>query len=341
MALGAVLAQNASAAVPAELLSGLIKSAALLASGKTAAMVMPAQVVALSDGIVKDMLLAKLKIVAGVILAIALACYGVGQLARVALAGRHAEDDPLGPEQAEAVSDEFTVRGIVRVEGTGAPVAGAVIGIHRGGVPSGTMAGVNTDFGKDYPGTRTIAKTGAGGNFTLNSGPGSFKWGWLIPPPGYWASNENFPEKVFDLTGVIPVVPKEFVVRSGVVWNFRLSQPVGSFSWMAQQGGKLFFANPVDENGLIRLTLPTEAGEVSMYLTGEKFATSPVANIRWESGFRTEAVKGPEGLIDVVGKKAKIGGQLSPSIEGNKLVLRIIVAGLVGNPLQGKNGLKK
>ena len=91
--LGVVMAQNAaSASVPMGLVTGMSKGAALVASGKAAGAVVPAQVVALSEGVLKAMLLAKLKIVAGVMLLTALTGFGIAQLARGALATLQGDD---------------------------------------------------------------------------------------------------------------------------------------------------------------------------------------------------------------------------------------------------------
>jgi formylglycine-generating enzyme required for sulfatase activity len=69
-ALAAVLAQNASAAgVPDAVVSSTINVASLLATGRaTAAGTVPANVAALTDGVLKSMLLTKLKAVAAVVL---------------------------------------------------------------------------------------------------------------------------------------------------------------------------------------------------------------------------------------------------------------------------------
>jgi RNA polymerase sigma factor (sigma-70 family) len=77
-ALAAVLSQNAAAAaVPAGALSSTINAASLLAAGHAAAAgALSAQVVALADGVVRTMLVTKLKIVTAVVLVLSAAGLG-------------------------------------------------------------------------------------------------------------------------------------------------------------------------------------------------------------------------------------------------------------------------
>jgi RNA polymerase sigma factor (sigma-70 family) len=69
-ALAALLAENASAGVPPAVLSAAIKSATLLAVGKAAAGGLSAGAVALSEGVLKTMLVTKLKIVTAMLLVV-------------------------------------------------------------------------------------------------------------------------------------------------------------------------------------------------------------------------------------------------------------------------------
>jgi hypothetical protein len=68
--------------VPIPLMVATVKAAALFAAGQTvAAGIIPAQVTALTEGVLKAMFLTKLKIVAVVLLLIAVAGLGLGGLA--------------------------------------------------------------------------------------------------------------------------------------------------------------------------------------------------------------------------------------------------------------------
>jgi RNA polymerase sigma factor (sigma-70 family) len=100
-ALAATLAGNlAPASVPAALAASTIKAAALVAAGQAAAGgVVPAQVVALTEGVLKAMLLSKLKSAGAVLVVLGLVTLACGMLAG-ARAGE--ERDPAGPPPAAA-----------------------------------------------------------------------------------------------------------------------------------------------------------------------------------------------------------------------------------------------
>jgi RNA polymerase sigma factor (sigma-70 family) len=85
-ALAAVLAREAApAGVPPSVVSPTIEAATRLAAGQAAAEVVPAKVAALTDGVLKAMMLSKLKVALGVAL-VAVACVGAGLLTHRALA---------------------------------------------------------------------------------------------------------------------------------------------------------------------------------------------------------------------------------------------------------------
>src|SRR5262249_39649191 len=87
-ALGAVLAaKTASACLPAPLASSPLHAAGVLAAGRAATGVVSSEVAALMQGVLKAMLLNRLKIVPVVLLVAALACCAVGLAARTATGG--------------------------------------------------------------------------------------------------------------------------------------------------------------------------------------------------------------------------------------------------------------
>src|SRR6266851_204758 len=78
-AVAVVLSQNAaSACVPAPLVSSTVQAAALVAAGHAAAGVVSAPVAALTEGVMKAMLMTKLKIATAVVLAVGLLGVGFG-----------------------------------------------------------------------------------------------------------------------------------------------------------------------------------------------------------------------------------------------------------------------
>jgi RNA polymerase sigma factor (sigma-70 family) len=85
--LATVLSQTAApACVPAGVVFKTINGATLLAAGQAINSVIPARVALLTEGVMKAMLLAKLKIAAVTVLLTSLACVGVGAVTRVTLA---------------------------------------------------------------------------------------------------------------------------------------------------------------------------------------------------------------------------------------------------------------
>src|SRR5262245_4303417 len=90
-ALAAILSEGAvSACVPKSLLLPTVKAAAAIAAGQVAAGVVSAHVAAISEGVLKTMLLTKLTVATAVLLVVSLLGAGMGLLAHQALAGAHA-----------------------------------------------------------------------------------------------------------------------------------------------------------------------------------------------------------------------------------------------------------
>ncbi|MCI0380543.1 MAG: sigma-70 family RNA polymerase sigma factor [Gemmataceae bacterium] len=106
--LAVVLAQNAAlASTPNLVVSSTIKAASLFATGQAAAMrVISANVAALTEGVVKTMLLTKLKITIAMFLLTALACWGVSTLTHTSAAQIASPEvaikAEIGPQSAQA-----------------------------------------------------------------------------------------------------------------------------------------------------------------------------------------------------------------------------------------------
>jgi uncharacterized protein (TIGR03067 family) len=112
-----VLAENAGAAsVPSPLIAGTVQSACLLATGQAvAASAVPTQVAALMDGVLKTMLLTRLKIATTLVL-VAVACSGIGVLSHSALGQtKTAEVTPGRPSLATPRKDIESLQGVWRV----------------------------------------------------------------------------------------------------------------------------------------------------------------------------------------------------------------------------------
>jgi RNA polymerase sigma factor (sigma-70 family) len=100
----AVMSQKmASAHAPPMVVSSTIKAVSLFANGKVAAGMISANVLALTEGMLKTMLLSKLKITAVLVLVTCIASYGVGVIGRAALAegqNGQTQGQAVGPKSA-------------------------------------------------------------------------------------------------------------------------------------------------------------------------------------------------------------------------------------------------
>jgi RNA polymerase sigma factor (sigma-70 family) len=84
-----LLSQNVSAAaVPAQVLSATMEAASLFAAGQAAAGALPVKVAALTEGVLKTMLMSKLKNAAVAVLVAVLACSGFGLVGYTVTAGQ-------------------------------------------------------------------------------------------------------------------------------------------------------------------------------------------------------------------------------------------------------------
>jgi RNA polymerase sigma factor (sigma-70 family) len=111
-ALAAVLSQKAaSASVPSSVVSSTIKAASLLAAGQAAAGLISAKVAALTEGVLKGMLLYKLKTVAIALLVVAAVASAGGLLYRTQAAG--ASEQQIEPAAARGDDSAQDVRAII------------------------------------------------------------------------------------------------------------------------------------------------------------------------------------------------------------------------------------
>ncbi len=100
-----MLTQNAApAAVSATLAMGTVQAAVLTAAGQAATGAIPATVAALTEGVLRAMLLSKLKVVVAVMLAVTVAAVGTVVCAQRALTDKPAA---AGKEEAPKVEEKF------------------------------------------------------------------------------------------------------------------------------------------------------------------------------------------------------------------------------------------
>jgi RNA polymerase sigma factor (sigma-70 family) len=224
--------------------------------------------------------------------------------------------DQAGAPKADG---RFQMTGFVRVEGTDEPVAGAKVQVDLGTI--------------DLRGDMREALTDADGHYVIALPEGNGRPWILIPPPGYWLPDANKQRDFFAVTPQQPVYRKDYLVRRGSVWKFQLingarRQPVQS--GFVSSG---FNVGKTDENGFATLTLPHEAGKATVHLRAEnQIGRTGPATIDWEQGFRTDAVKTVERLVergwttrlrlsDDAGRSATIAGLTDAVASAGQLVI--------------------
>jgi thiol-disulfide isomerase/thioredoxin len=308
-------AGQAQAAIPLALIQGTIRIATGFVAGHPAAV--------LARGVLNSMLLNRVR-VAAVLLCLGIACgYGTwhafagaaDEPGRVPAAGQVSEPKaaPVRPVPA------YRLTGSVRVEGTGEPVPGAKFLVLLG------------NGGQNRPVT-----SGADGRFDVDLPPGQARSWTVVPPAGYWMPNNVEATETFVLAPDHPVHRKDYLVRRGVAWPFRLTRgaarrPVRG-GCVAGSTQKEYFLVEADETGLARLTLPPDGGRFTVYAMPHSASRDVVTiTIERDAQFRPDAVAqmdqrdGRVHLTDVAGKKATLTGleRFDPSIAGGTLVVRV------------------
>jgi len=123
--LAAVLSEKAAAAaVPGSLMNGTIKAVTLVAAGQAAATALvTAKVAALTEGVVKGMLLTKLKIMAALVSVLAITGIGAGHVILQTQAAEPAQaqlpnDQPQAPKTGAAAREKQSRDDVDRLQGT-------------------------------------------------------------------------------------------------------------------------------------------------------------------------------------------------------------------------------
>jgi RNA polymerase sigma factor (sigma-70 family) len=246
-------------------------------------------------------------------------------LPRVAPPARRA----VAPQRAPAVhKDEspFRMTGTVRVAGTGEPVAGAT---------------VQVDLGyRDLAGDFREAVTDENGRYTVPLPEGNARPLFFTPPPGYWLPEPARSYTFFAVTPQQPVYRKDYEVRRGVPWTFRLTrgakrEPVvpGFVSSYALPGDfSIVIREKTDPRGDATVTLPDEAARVTISLSPkDREEGMALVKLDVRHGFRAAAIKGVERLnepgeprfrlVDEAGGTATIAGPVEVDVQDGKAIL--------------------
>ena len=239
---------------------------------------------------------------------------------------RGTAQQPLAQAQPKSRAVKYQMTGSVRLEKTGEPVAGATIGVLTG------------DSSKEHRASEATAKSGKDGIYAMELSAGHFELWYLVPPAGYWSPSGNGRKPVV-LTPTSPIARQDYVVRRGTRWIFRIVSGAigGASSEMAfafpTKGPKGNFRSVSIDKGLLCLTLPSEAGQVSTTIVEDLTGGSATTlSLEWDAEFRTDSIKSitrVEGaanqyrLADTTGKSASMSntGGAEPIVEAGNLVV--------------------
>jgi RNA polymerase sigma factor (sigma-70 family) len=312
--LAAGAAGQAQAAIPLTLIHSTVRIALGFMAGNTAGV--------LARGVLNSMLMNQLKVGAVLLLlgigssywawrAIGAASDDKGPASSRQVVGKTAAPTPKAQATPPAVT--FRLSGSVRLEGTGEPVKGGQFDIQLGDLVS-----------SNDPGRIRTVTSGVDGQFLVDLPGGQAFLGTFQPPVGYWAPNNIIGQETLVLSPSQPIYRKDFLVRRGTIWPFRLTigldkRPVRVGSVVASSPSPLV-QNQVDNSGLANVTFPTEGGSVTAWASTDHrwlrrvFPAVPIAiPLEWPANFRPEAVKKVEQvdggfrLTDDAGRIAAIG----------------------------------
>jgi hypothetical protein len=175
----------------------------------------------LARGVLNSMLMNQLKVAAVLLLlgigssywawrAIGAASDDKGPASSKQVVGKTAAPTPKAQATPPAVT--FRLAGSVRVEGTGEPVKGGQFDIQLGDLVS-----------SNDPGRIRTVTSGVDGQFVIDLPGGQAFLGTFQPPVGYWALKNNIGRETLVLSPSQPIYRKDFLVRRGTIWPFRLT----------------------------------------------------------------------------------------------------------------------
>jgi RNA polymerase sigma factor (sigma-70 family) len=335
-ALAAALTQSeTSAAVPASVVSTTIKAAALFAAGQApASAVISAKAAALMEGVVKSMLLSKLKIGATMLLGFATVVAGAYALASNSLlaeppqakepsqAKAQPKPAPAATEPQRPGEEQGRLEGRITAADTGKPVAGARIQVLAEGVPGKSSI--------------VEAVSDTDGRYTLEIPFGhSFLWG-LQSPRGYYTQDPKTRETIV-ATVTDRTIVRNFVLQRGRPWRVELN------SVMKATGKPLMFSalpNPEqlaqkyaeilsvtgDAEGKAVLTIPTSGGRWGFDCNSMVYSSRaqfPHANLEIEKDFDPQQIQGaPEPVPERKAVRLRDAAGRTALVEGAEIVVQ-------------------
>jgi RNA polymerase sigma factor (sigma-70 family) len=334
-------AGQTQAAIPASLIHSTVRIALGFMVGNTAAV--------LARGVLNSMVLKQLKVV------MVLVVLGIGSSVQVwhTFAAAIDSDEPINPKQVVGSTHPpapaplsapvarlnpadglYRLSGVVRVEGTGEPAAGAKLQIHAGDV---------FDLPVSVP---TIVETGADGLFTVDLPNGPTQVRPREPPVGYyWRSRARGSLESIYVGPEERAIRREYRVSKGVVWNIEFTRgtdrrPLAGFVSWSDSGLMESFEEDADGTGRASVTLPVQRQVVRLWLReSAPFSNlvdtgSLTATLFWDTDFRPDELRGIEAadgalrgfrLIDANEKSATLRAEspIEPINDNGRLVIRV------------------
>ena len=328
------------AAVPGPLVHSTIRIALGFASANATAVLAP--------GVLNSMLLNRLMVAAALVIFTAgsgflvwrpFAAAGderVPVRARPIPASDQRSDDPPRPQAKAPAGARLT--GTVTLDGTGLPIAGAMLQISVGFVMG---AGSQSE---------KIVETGADGRFTVDLPEGNTRVWLSDPPPGYLILSMREAMEDLDVRADQPAIHREYRVRKGTIWNFQFTRGSNQRPFPGLVTVIPTLANralpsraQADDHGQARLTLLSEGGKVTLAVreSDARLVTEIQTgflelSLEWEPDFRPDglqAISPLEGkdrgfrMIDSDAKSAvlKASEPISAVNDNGKLVIRVSV----------------
>ncbi len=306
--------------VPAALSTATVRLATLAASALGTGV--PTSVLILTQGALRTMRIAKLVGTSVAFLALAA---GMWTWNASAAAG----PQPDAPDEAAAQAGstgKYRLTGRVADPDTGEPIAGATIHVFT-----------------SEPGNKTLvtksAQSGPDGFYLLDLAPGHQAMTTIEPAPGCYVLWQGLSFKPFGLSEAVQVERKDFPMRRGAAWAFRLTW---ARDGRPAEHGRVYteFHNAnaaADADGVAWLGLPREGGRLHGQIEPpRRWDVRKLGfSLSWEDGFRPEAVRSVERieasdryrLKDDEGRSAEFeseeGGRIEPRLEAGRMTIHV------------------
>lgn len=313
----AVLAHAPAPAVPPALAASAARLASLVAPTLGAGV--PGPILSLTRGALTTMKIRRFARLSAAFLALAAGTWGWNAAA--------SHDEPPPPTEPKPARYQLTGK---VVDEEGLPAAGAMIQVVTRDPTTGRTA-------------IKSARSGLDGTYALDLPPGDVGSVSFVPAPGCWDRRQpGFGLDRLALSDERPTIRKDYQVVRGMAWDFQLAQGGRPPGW-AGIGSEPFKDLQTsacvnsDADGLARIGIPRDRREVKLTVYSVEPRSRYVpCSIRWDEGFRPEAVRSVTKLdgtldrfwiTDADGRSAMLeaapDGRFRPEVDGGRLVVRV------------------